>query len=132
MESISPQTVLEMIGESNLAWIAGEFNQSTILRDVPEDILDRISNADITKRDYSQDPDGMTSIAFLTFAYKMAGMVQEPKNGPRDILFLKVLGKNEKARRKGKSLSDNPMWNAPLFELITGEVGERIRDMNIL
>ena len=74
----------------------------------------------------------MTSIALLTFAYKMAGRAQEPKNGPRDILLLKVLGKNEKARRNGKEPSENALWKAPLFELITGEVGERIRNMNIL
>ena len=132
MEQISPQTVLEILGASNLAWIAGEFDRSTLLKDIPETILERISNADITKRDYSGDQDGMTSIALLTFAYKMAGRAQEPKNGPRDILLLKVLAKNEKARRNGKRLSENPMWNAPIFELITGEVGERIRNMNIL
>ena len=132
MEHISPQTVLEIIGESNLAWIAGEFNRSALLKDIPEAILDRISNADITKRDYSGDQNGMTSIALLTFAYKMAGRVQEARNGPRDILLLKVLAKNEKARRKGKKRSENAMWNAPVFELITGEVGDRVRDMNIL
>ena len=132
MEHISPQTVLEIIGESNLAWIAGEFSRSTLLKDIPEAILARISDADITKRDYSGDQDGMTSIALLTFAYKMAGRAQEARNGPRDILLLRVLAKNEKSRRKGKKLSENAMWNAPLFEIITGEVGERIRSMNIL
>ncbi|MFH1488221.1 MAG: hypothetical protein ABII06_04910, partial [Pseudomonadota bacterium] len=60
------------------------------------------------------------------------GQAQEARNGPRDILLLKVLAKNENARRSGKKPSENAMWNAPLFEIITGEVGERIRNMNIL
>ena len=69
------------------------------------------------------------SIALITFAYKMADKdkVQHPKYGSNDILLLKVLAKNEVSRRKGEKLSENKLWDAPLCELITGEVGEKIR-----
>jgi hypothetical protein len=57
----------------------------------------------------------------------MADKVQHAKYGSNDICLLKVLAKNEVSRRKGKKLSENKLWDAPLYELITGEVGEKIR-----
>jgi hypothetical protein len=57
----------------------------------------------------------------------MAGKVQHPKYGSNDMLLLKVLAKNEKLKREGNALSPNRLWDAPLYELITEAVGERIR-----
>jgi hypothetical protein len=82
---------------------------------------------DITIRDYARDRNAIVSIALITFAYKMAEKVQHPKYGSNDILLLKVLAENERSRREGRKLSENKLWDAPLYELITGEVGERIR-----
>jgi hypothetical protein len=62
----------------------------------------------------------------------MAGKAQHPKYGSNDILLLKILAKNEKSRRDGKRLSENRLWDAPLFELITGEVGEKIRGTSFM
>ena len=107
--------------------LANEFNEETRLKDVPQPILDRASSVDITIRDYGADQNAITSIALITFAYKMAGKVQQPKYGSNDILLLKVLAKNEKFRREGEKLSDNELWDSPLYELITDEVGDRIR-----
>ena len=119
--------VVEIIGRENFEWLSMEFNRDTGLKDVPAVILDRISSVDITKRDYSSNKNSITSIALLTFAYKMDDKIQHPKYGSNDMMLLKVLGKSEMRRRKGKRLSGNKLWDAPLHELITGEVGERIR-----
>ena len=67
------------------------------------------------------------SIALITFAYRMACKIQQAHYGSNDILLLKVLAKSERARRQGKRRADNKMWGAPLYELIAGEVGDRIR-----
>lgn len=119
--------IVEMIGAETLGWLAREFTRETSLRDVPEDILRRVSSVDISLRDYTRDRDAITSIALITFAYKLSGKAQHPKYGSNDILMLKVLARREIMRRKGHRLSDNSLWDTPLFELVTGEVGERIR-----
>ena len=119
--------IVEMIGRDHFGWLANEFNEETRLKDVPQSILERAGSVDITIRDYGADQNAITSIALITFAYKMAGKVQQPKYGSNDILLLKVLAKNEKFRREGEKLSDNKLWDSPLYELITDEVGDRVR-----
>ncbi len=101
-------------------------------KDVPDEVLDRIGSVDITVRDYASNRDAITSIAVITFAYKLANNTQKAQFGAKDILLLKVLAKNEKLRREGKGHSHNRIWDAPLFELITGEVGERLRAMRTM
>jgi len=119
--------IVEIIGRDSFMWLAKKFNEETRLKDIPDEILECVSSVNITIRDYANDRNAITSIAFLTFAYKIGGKVQHPKYGSNDILLLKILAKNERSRRDGKKLSNNQLWDAPLFELITGEVGERIR-----
>ena len=119
--------IVETIGKDHFEWLVSKFNKETRLRDVPESVLDRVRSVDITIRDYGADQNAITAIALITFAYKMAGKVQQPKYGSNDILLLKALAKNEKYRREGGTLSDNDLWDAPLYELITDEVGDRIR-----
>lgn len=119
--------IVEMVGQKNFEWLATEFNKDTRLKDIPDEILNLICSVDITVRNYSAHPNAITTIALITFAYRIAGKIQEPRYGSNDILLLKVLSKNEQSRREGGSLPDNRMWQVPLYELITGEVGERIR-----
>ncbi|MDY7035667.1 MAG: hypothetical protein SV375_05825 [Thermodesulfobacteriota bacterium] len=119
--------VVEIIGGENFQWLSKEFNRDTRLKDVPTVILNRISSVDITLRDFSGDKNSITSIALLTFAYKMDDKIQDPRYGSNDMMLLKVLAKDELRRREGKRLPENRLWDAPLYELITGEVGERIR-----
>ena len=119
--------VVDTIGRDHFEWLSGAFGLETRLKDVPDEILDEAGSVDITIRDYANDRSAIISIALITFAYKMAGKVQHPKYGSNDILLLKILAKNEKSRRDGKRLPDNSLWDTPLYELITGEVGERIR-----
>jgi len=102
------------------------------LKDIPDEILARIGYVDITTRDYSVDRNSITCIALITFAYKMADRVQNAPFGVKDILLLKVLAKEEKFRRKEKNRSVDGLWDAPLFELLTGEVGDRIRAMRTM
>lgn len=124
--------IVESIGWENFRWLSGEFGFETRLRDVPDEILDRISMVDIAIRDYGRDPNAITAIAFITFAYKIGGKSQNPKYGTNDILLLKVLAKNEMARRAGKGISQYEQWDLPIVELITGEVGERIRETRLM
>jgi len=119
--------IVQMIGQDHFEWMAVKFNKETRMEDIPGEILDRVCTVDATIRNYSADRNAIVAIAMITFAYKMAGKVQQAHYGSNDILLLKVLAKNERARRKGESLSDNEMWKAPLYDMITGEVGERIR-----
>jgi hypothetical protein len=119
--------IIEAIGQGIFDWLTQDFDKETRLRDVPHEILDRVGSIDITVRDYTRDRNAIVTIALITFAYRLANKVQQPKYGSNDILLAKVLAKNELQRRKGKRLSDNRLWDAPLYELITGEVGERIR-----
>lgn len=129
-----PQTlsVVEMIGSESFQWLLNEFSKESTLRDIPEEILDRIASVDITIRDYARDRDAVTSIALITFAYKMAGMAQQAQHGAKDLLLLKVVAKQEKSRRTDKRAARHTLWERPLYELITGEVGKRIRSMRTM
>ena len=127
MNQGSGKGIVEIIGRDSFMWLSKEFNEETRLKDIPDEILECVSSVDITLRDSAGDRNAITSIALLTFAYKITGKVQHPKYGSNDILLLKILATNEKSRRNGKKLSNNQLWGAPLFDLITGEVGERIR-----
>ena len=124
--------IIDFIGKGIFAWLSTEFNNETRLKDIPEEILERVRSVDITLRDYTRDRNAITSIALITFAYKMAGKAQHPKYGSNDMLLLKVLAKNEKRKRKGDRLSQHKFWDAPLYELLTEEVGERIRETKFM
>lgn len=124
--------IVKAIGADSFQWLSRKFNEETTLRDVPHDILERISSVDISVRNYVDNRDAITSIAVITFAYKLANEVQRAQFGAKDMLLLKVLSKNEKLRREGRIHSQHRMWDTPLFELITGEVGERIRAMRTI
>jgi hypothetical protein len=119
--------IVDFIGRDIFEWLSAEFNNETRLKDIPEEILERVRSVDITLRDYTLDRNAITSIALITFAYKIAGKAQHPKYGSNDMLLLKVLAKNEKMKREGGDLSRHQLWEAPLYELLTEEVGERIR-----
>jgi hypothetical protein len=119
--------VVTMIGKDNLQWLAARFSRETRLKDLPEEILDRASSVDITLRDYSRDRNAVTAIALITFAYQLGGKRQEPRYGSNDLLLLKVLACRERRRRDENKPHDHPGMNLPLFELLTGEVGETIR-----
>ena len=119
--------IVDFIGRDIFEWLSTEFNNETRLKDIPEEILERVRSVDITLRDYTRDRSAITSIALITFAYKIAGKAQHPKYGSNDMLLLKVLAKNEIMKREGGGLSPNGLWGAPLYELLTEEVGERIR-----
>ena len=131
-ESGDTVDIVAMIGKENLQWLATEFSLGTGLKDLPEEILDRASSVDITIRDYSRNRNAVTAIALITFAYQLAGKSQEPRCGSNDLLLLKVLAKKEKLRRTENRPHDHPDWNLPLFELITGEVGEAIRATKLI
>ncbi|MEA2039077.1 MAG: hypothetical protein U9N82_04500 [Thermodesulfobacteriota bacterium] len=124
--------ILEVVGREILQWLSGEFSKYTMLKEIPDEILNRMASVDIKIRDYSSDRNSITSIALLTFAYRMANKVQEARFGPNDILLLKVLAKTEKLRRQGKGHPQYELWDLPLCELITGEVGDRIRDVKMI
>jgi hypothetical protein len=119
--------IVTMIGKENLQWLATEFGRETRLEDLPEEILDRACAVDITLRDYSRDRNAVTAIALITFAYQLGGKRQEPRYGSNDLLLLKVLAAREKRRRTKNQPYDHPGMNLPLFELVTGKVGEAIR-----
>ena len=124
--------IVELIGKESFEWLANKFSKESTLRDIPDEILSRIASLDITTRDYGGSRDAITSIALITFAYKLANMAQKAQDGANDILLLKALAKKEKSRREGRNHLEHSMWDAPLFELITGEVGERIRSMRTM
>ena len=122
----------DIIGKENFEWLARRFDTKTRLEDIPQEILERISVVDIAAKDFSTDRNAITAIALITFAYGIAGKVQHPKYASHDILLVKVLAKKERERRDGLSRSDHDAWELPLFELITGEVGESIRKTKII
>lgn len=122
----------DVIGPDHFRWLAKEFNMKTRLEDVPEGILLRLASIDIAVRDYGRDPNAVTGIALITFAYRMAGRVPEARFGPKDLVLLKILAKNERLRREGGARRDHWLWRSPLFELITGQVGERLRAMRMM
>ena len=124
--------IVEAIGKDSFQWLSKKFNKESTLRDVPDEILDRAVSVDITIRDYASDRNAITSIALITFAYKIANKTQEARFGAKDILLMKVLAKKEKSRREEKGSSPHRLLGSPLFELITGDVGEGIRAMRTL
>ena len=126
------EQIVEVIGKGTFKWISTEFNKTTTLKDFPGEILDRIASVDITIRDYAGDKNAVTSIAIITFAYKMADKAQIASFGVKDILLLKVLAKNERLRRAEKKRTQHKMLDVPFFKLITGPVGERIRVMRMM
>jgi hypothetical protein len=132
MNNESKNGIVEIIGGNNFERLSREFDRETQLQDIPDEILALISSVDVTTRDYANDRNAVVSIAFITFAYKMADKVQHAKYGSNDILLLKVLAKNEVSRRKGKAISENELWDAPVYDLITGEVGEKIRETRFM
>ena len=115
-----------------MRWLSREFGRETTLYDMPDEILECAVSVDITLRDYSRDRNAIITIALITFAYRLAGKTQRPQDGANDIMLMKVLAKNEKRRRAGEKISENEPQHAPLYELITGEVGERIRAMKFM
>ncbi len=123
----SEDPIIRLIGKEPFQWLSQKFNRKTTLKDIPDEILVRIASVDIATRNYVDDPNSVTSIALITFAYKMADRVQKAPFGVKDILLLKVLAEEEKLRRKERHLLGDGFWKAPLFELLTGEVGDRIR-----
>jgi hypothetical protein len=123
--------IVALIGPEDFRWLAEAFDKNTVIKDVPQTILDRVAAVDVTLRDYSKDPNGLTAIALITFAYRMADKSQAPHLGGKDILMVKVLAANELRRRGGdeSGLTLSNLWDRPFYELVTGEVGERIRSM---
>ena len=119
--------IVEIIGREYFEWLSEKFKRETKLKDVPDEILSRISLADVAIRDFSQDLNAITAIALITFAYRIGGKIQNPRHGTNDILLLKVLAKNERSRREDNRICQEEFWDLPLFELISGEVGDRIR-----
>ena len=124
--------IVEAIGQDIFDWLSNEFNRDTTLMDVPDEIIQRVLSVDIATRDYMLYPEAITAIAMLTFAYRMAGKRQMASHGAKDILLLKVLLKGEQAKREGREVGPNPLWKAPLVDLLTGPVGDRIRTMRIM
>jgi hypothetical protein len=121
--------IVEAIGKDSFAWLQKKFDKKTTLKDLPDEILERIASVDMAIRDYMSDKNSIISIAVITFAYKIADMIQQPRFGPKDILLLKILAKREKTRREGKTGLYHAQLELPLFELITGELGDRIRSV---
>ena len=124
--------VLEAVGESSFRWLSGEFNEQTTMRDIPDEILDALACTNMATRDYAADRNAIIAIAMITFAYRMAGKVQLASQGPKDILLLKVLAKEERARRRGTGGFKKAPREIPVFEIVTGEVGDSIRAMRTL
>jgi hypothetical protein len=126
------EQIVEIIGKDTFQWLSKEFNKTTTLKDFPGEALGRIASVDITIKNYAGDKNAVTSIAIITFAYKMADKIQIASFGAKDILLLKVLAKNERLRRTGENCIQHKILDVPFFELITGSVGERIRVMRTI
>ena len=124
---ITPNTVVEIIGEDIFRWMLHRFDQTTTLKDIPGEILQRLASVKVPQGMYGSDQNSLTCIAVLTFAYKLKGKQQSPKFAEKDMLLVKVLARNELARRKGKKKFKNPYWDHPVYELIAGQIGDRIR-----
>jgi len=121
--------IVEAIGKASFEWLQKKFDRKTTLKDLPDDMLARIASVDMATRDYISDKNAVLSIAVITFAYKMANKTQQPRFGAKDILLLKILAKREIKRRGKNSALYRGQMDLPLFELITGELGDRIRRM---
>jgi hypothetical protein len=119
--------IVDLIGKDIFEWLAKTFDVRTRLRDLPDTLLDRLSAVNIALRNYTEDQNAVTSIALITFAYRLADKTQDPRYGSNDILLLKVLAKNEILRRREKKVLEHKMWDAPLYDILTGDVGETIR-----
>ena len=72
--------IVDFIGKDIFEWLSTEFNKDTRLKDIPEEILDRVRSVDITLRDYARDRSAITSIALITFAYKIAGKARSTES----------------------------------------------------
>ena len=125
MNEIDP--VVRLIGEETFSWLCGTFDRRTTFCQLPGDLLDRLASLDPALRDYSQDRDAVTAIAMITFCYRMAGRRQPVRDAGKDLLLLKILALKEAAVREGAASPHRMMTRIPVCELITGEVGERIR-----
>lgn len=124
--------VVDVIGQDHFRWLATQFDRRTRLEDAPEDMVRRLAAIPVGIRDYGRDPNAVTGIALLAFTYRMAGGVPEARFGTKELLLLKVLAKHELLRRAGTARSDHALWSCPLFELITGKVGEHVRAMRLI
>lgn len=123
----TPEDIVQIIGRPIFGWLVDQFDHNTTLKDLPDEILNRIVSLRLPIEDYGSDTNALTCIALITSAYKLAGRVQEPRNAEKDMLLAKVLAKNELARRTGKKVLSNPKWSYPVYELIAGEIGDKIR-----
>ncbi|MGD8387743.1 MAG: hypothetical protein PVG49_11425 [Desulfobacteraceae bacterium] len=132
MNSNTANPIVEIIGAENFTWLCEAFSRSTTLEDVPSAILEPVSRADATRRDLASDPNAITAIALITFAYGLAEKLQHPQTGSNDLMLAKLLARNELDRRSGRKHLDNPLWSRPLYELITGQVGDRIRSLRLM
>ncbi|VBB42364.1 hypothetical protein TRIP_B200504 [uncultured Desulfatiglans sp.] len=121
--------IVSLIGKESFQWLSGYFNQETLLAEVPDEILKAVAVIDVSTRDFGADRNAVTAIALVTFAYRLAGRRQQAHLGPRDLLLVKVLAKEELKRRDGRSAFLRVPEELPLFEIVTGEVGDRIRSM---
>ncbi|WP_028320121.1 hypothetical protein [Desulfatiglans anilini] len=121
--------IVSLIGKESFRWLSGSFNQATLLAEVPYEILTAVAAIDVSTRDFGADRNAVTAIALVTFAYRLAGRRQQAHLGPRDLLLVKVLAKEELKRRDGRSAFLRVPEALPLFEIVTGEVGDRIRSM---
>jgi len=124
--------IVDLIGLENFTWLCETFSKSTTLADVPSSILEPMSRAEATRRDLASEPNAVTAIALITFAYGLAEKTQHPHTGSNDLMLAKLLACNELDRRSGRKRLDNPLWGRPLYELITGRVGDRIRNLRLM
>ena len=129
---VDPLNIVERIGADSFRWLSSDFTRDTRLRDLPDEILTSLAAMDISIRDYGRDDNAITSIALITFAYRLADKAQSALSGPKDMLLVKVLAKAEKRRRRGVVSSREGAYELPLYELITGRVGETIRVMRTM
>lgn len=129
---MEPADVVKQVGREAFSWMARELGAGTTLSEIPKEILEKVAVVDIAQRDYGRDPAGLTAIALITFAYRAAGRPQDLRSGPKDILLLKVLAKEELRRRSSGQAPPHPLWSRPLAEILAGEVGDRIRRMPTL
>jgi len=124
--------VEDFIGKDLFLWISREFNANTKLKEIPGEIIDRISLIDITSRDYQSDLNCVTAIALITFAYKRAGRYPDIHAGPKDLLLMKVLAKQERSRRRSPDQAGLYPAEQSFCEIFTGEIGSRIRSMGTM
>lgn len=132
MNSGTPNPIVDLIGAENFTWFCDSFSKSTTLADVPLALLEPVSRVDVTRRNLASDPNAITAIALITFAYGLAEKAQKTKYVSNDLVLTKILARNELERRCGQRRLANPLWDRPLYELITGRVGDRIRTVHLM